>query len=311
MIDEVPPPNRAASEQPPAAAARQFSLRSVFGWTAWFAGLCGVAARAERTGDWIDATDAAALYLFVSLVIVAFRSSRWAMTAIGGCIFLFLLLMMIPHPARSKHAAYRAQCTNNLKQIAQALDRYHAVHGRYPPATVYDAQGRRMHSWRVLILPYLGEERLYSEYRMDEPWYGPHNRQLASRMPAVFRCPANPGHPELTSYVAPVGPGTAWDDPQGMRRDAIQDEAGDTVLVAEIADIDIHWMEPRDVVFRPAMASKEGGTPTVFSSKHAGAVVVAFVDGSVTTLSKEMPDTLLEALLTANGGEEVDKGEWW
>lgn len=311
MIEEAPPPDRAASEQPPATAARQFSLRSVFGWTAWFAGLCGMAAHAERTGDWIDATDIAALYLFASLILVAICSRGWRMMAINGCLVVLLVMMMVPHPARSKHAAYRGRCVNNLGRIAQALDRYHAEHGRYPPATVYDAQGRRMHSWRVLILPYLGEEQLYREYRMDEPWYGPHNRQLASRVPAVFRCPANPGHPEMTSYVAPVGPGTAWDDPQGMQRDAIQDEPGETVLVAEIADIDIHWMEPRDVVFRPQMASKEGGTRTVFSSKHTGAVVVAFVDGSVISLSKEAPDTLVEALLTANGGEEVDGGEWW
>ena len=47
------------------------------------------------------------------------------------------------------------QCTNNLKQIAAALQAYHQANGCFPPAYIADKSGKPMHSWRVLILPYL------------------------------------------------------------------------------------------------------------------------------------------------------------
>jgi len=37
-----------------------------------------------------------------------------------------------------------------------ALFNYHDDYGSYPPAYIADESGRPMHSWRVLILPYLG-----------------------------------------------------------------------------------------------------------------------------------------------------------
>src|SRR5262245_20849195 len=57
----------------------------------------------------------------------------------------------------------RYQCASRLKNIGIAMQNYHDAHGAWPPAVVTDAEGRRIHSWRVLILPHLGaeEEELY------------------------------------------------------------------------------------------------------------------------------------------------------
>ena len=35
-----------------------------------------------------------------------------------------------------------------------------------------------MHSWRVLLLPYLDRSDLYKAYDFTEPWDGPNNRKL-------------------------------------------------------------------------------------------------------------------------------------
>ena len=54
-----------------------------------------------------------------------------------------------------------------------------------------------MHSWRVLLLPYLDQLELYNAYRFDEPWDGPNNRLLADRMPRhyCFSGDDTPGNP--------------------------------------------------------------------------------------------------------------------
>ena len=68
-----------------------------------------------------------------------------------------------------------------------------------------------MHSWRVLILPYLEQRALYDEYKFDEPWNGPNNGKLHSRVVECFSCPTDEQTISgQTSYVAVVGPETAW-----------------------------------------------------------------------------------------------------
>ena len=92
-----------------------------------------------------------------------------------------------------------------------ALQQYEDRYGSFPPAYVLNKQGQRWHSWRVLLLPELGHADLYAQYRFDEPWNGPHNRQLLDRMPAVYSCPADGKRAEgIPNYFAIVGPQTAW-----------------------------------------------------------------------------------------------------
>jgi hypothetical protein len=66
----------------------------------------------------------------------------------------------------------------------------------------------------VLLLPYLERDGLYREFRLDEPWDGPHNKALLTRMPSCYT-PALIGTPGaelgLTHYQVFVGPGTAFE----------------------------------------------------------------------------------------------------
>lgn len=68
-----------------------------------------------------------------------------------------------------------------------AVANYRSTFGGYPPAYIADCDGRPMHSWRVLILPFLEQQNLYAAYHFDEPWDGPNNRKLAGRIGQVFR----------------------------------------------------------------------------------------------------------------------------
>src|SRR5438552_2302923 len=69
-------------------------------------------------------------------------------------IIALLLALLLPATRSAGPAARRAQCVNNLKQIALALYEYEQVHKSLPPAYTVDPKGRPLHSWRSLILPY-------------------------------------------------------------------------------------------------------------------------------------------------------------
>jgi hypothetical protein len=55
------------------------------------------------------------------------------------------------------------------------MHNYHGEHGRLPPAAVCGPDGTPLLSWRVLILPFIEQQALYRQFKLDEPWDGPHN----------------------------------------------------------------------------------------------------------------------------------------
>src|SRR6476661_8060061 len=110
-------------------------------------------------------------------------------------IIAVLVALLLPAVQQAREAARRSQCKNNLKQIGLALHNYHDVNGCFPPAYIADENGKPMHSWRVLILPYLDQAALHTEYNFSEPWDGPNNSRLLARRPAVYACPSHGNAP--------------------------------------------------------------------------------------------------------------------
>jgi prepilin-type processing-associated H-X9-DG protein len=225
------------------------------------------------------------------------------------CFLGIAVALLLPAVQAAREAARRNVCTNNLKQIGLAVLNYEATYRSFPPAYVADADGKPMHSWRVLILPFLEENQLYQQYDFNEPWNGPKNSQLAMRMPRVFRCPSDPDDVMETNYLAVVGPETVWHGAEGARVRGIRDGTSNTILVVENAGGKIDWMEPRDLSFDEALRGINPPTQPGISSHHPIGVNVLFCDGHVQFLANEMAPTVLRALLTAAGGEPLNPSE--
>ncbi len=136
-----------------------------------------------------------------------------AVIMLGMC----LISMLTPSVSTARRPSRRSHCRNNLKQIGLALHYYHDEYKSFPPAYIADENGRPIHSWRVLLLPYLDETALYKAYHFDEPWNGPNNMKLAESAPRVFQCPADEDISQATSYVAVVGANTAWPGTEPVR----------------------------------------------------------------------------------------------
>ena len=237
------------------------------------------------------------------------RFNAWAMVLLVWFLGVCLAGLFVPPGIHSREGARRTQCTNNEKIIAIALMRYDADHGHLPPAYIADANGKPMHSWRVLILPYLDRRDIYEAYDFKEPWNGPHNLKLASiKLPDFFSCPNHTGNQKCTNYVAVVGPQTVWpgEKTSSTSEVAAGDGIAETVLLMELPNSDINWMEPRDLSFDELCNKMTPQKRAEVFDAHKGSSVVSFVDGHYECLDEPFLQKNIKALLTKNGGEKID-----
>ncbi len=188
-----------------------------------------------------------------------------------------------------------------LKQIAAALDKYHEAKGSYPPPAIYGKNGEALLSWRVALLPYLGEDELYKEFKLDEPYDSFHNKRLLSRMPKVFGPEYSFGPPAWkTQYQGFSGPGAVFDGKKGTRRADITDPKEQTLLVVQTdPEHAIAWTRPADLPF----AANKPLPP--FQNKYGFGATALFADGSVRVIPKDTPEATIKALITRAGGEKV------
>jgi hypothetical protein len=164
-----------------------------------------------------------------------------------------------------------------------------------------------MHSWRVLILPFLEEQQLYNAYNFAESWDGPHNRKLADQIGQIYlRSDLDSAQNQTTSFVAVVGPETAWTGTRALSRKDLGDGLKTTLMVVEVPDGRFRWMEPRDLEFDRMSYRINDGSGRGLGSRLGGARVVS-ADTTVRTLPDDFDPNKLRAMLTANGGEAIDE----
>lgn len=198
--------------------------------------------------------------------------------------------LLFPAVQAGREAWRRVGCTNNMKRITLAMLLYDAENGTLPPSFSVDAEGKPLHSWRVLLLPYLNDEnaeKLHSEIRLDEPWDSEYNRQFHDRVPEFYRCPSHRSlRPSDTIYTVIVGERTPFGS-DGLGRKA-SDFSPVTMLLAEVSEA-FHWMDPSgDIPYDIAVEGVKSQDPSSsvsstakLGSFHAGGCNLAHRSGSV------------------------------
>lgn len=246
---------------------------------------------------------------------------RLAIIAVPYSVFLFLPVIC----GSAREAARRMVCCSNLNQIAFAFLQYQYDYGVLPPAWTVDAEGKPLHSWRVLILPYLDleEKELYDAIRLDEPWDSEHNRQFHDKMPRFFRCPTALNNGFLSSmkrrfpllkndcyYSVIVGEETMFPGAKSVSLSSVSDKPEETLLVTERM-MPVPWMDPTKEITAAAALAGVNADLMGIGSFHPGGCNVAMANGSARFIPETYPAEELRAILTVSAGESktLPKGE--
>jgi hypothetical protein len=204
-----------------------------------------------------------------------------------------------PDPVAEANA--RRQSANNLKQLALGMINYaDANGGTLPPAAVVGKDGKPLYSWRVVLLPYIEQEALYKQFKLDEPWDSEHNKPLAGIIPKTFLHPLAKAGEGETFYQVFTGKDASFPAGKKMRFPAsFTDGTSNTLMIAEAATA-VPWTKPVDLEYDAKKPlPKLGG-------HFANGFNVALWDGSVQFFKNNFDEKEMQKAITPAGGEVMD-----
>ncbi len=224
------------------------------------------------------------------------KRRKW-MVVIGAVAAMGLLCgSIITWAVNSSH---HHSCEIMAKSLALSIGGYLDSHkGCLPPPYIEDPETGQRHSWRVILLPNVTYDYIYGGYSFQKPWNSPHNRALFRYVPS-YVCPTLSRSSELTNYVAVVGENTLWPEPKApneypfaevgerptnwpaprgrkMRRDCWT-----KIVLVELADSNIPWLEPRDVTLDEFLDAVKRNPRGAFYNKYAKGIQAIDASGNV------------------------------
>ena len=227
------------------------------------------------------------------------RTILTVMTILG--IILVAICLLLPAVRSARPAARRNACANNMKQIAVALQAYAEIYHVLPPAYTTDEDGKPLHSWRTLILPYLEEQPLYKSIDLAKPWNDPANAEACKTSVDAYRCPSATDGENYTTYLAIVTPDSCFRPTEPRDLSDITDGTRNTLMLIEVdSGHSVPWMSPVDADENVVL-----GIGPKSSLDHAVGVHAAFVDGSVRFLFDNMAASQRRALISITGDDNA------
>ncbi len=222
------------------------------------------------------------------------------MTLLSAPVAIGLLL---PAVQKVREAAARTKGQNNLKQIGLAMHNYHDTYNKMP-SDIYSKDGKPLLSWRVAILPYIEQDALYRQFKLDEPWDSEHNKKFSAFAVNVYIVPSakNPvaGKTHYQGFISKKGamPRSFFSEDSTLKTSFanITDGTSNTIMVAEAAEA-VDWAKPADMAFdaKKPLPKLGGHSPGGYS--------VLMGDGSVRFIRDTVNPKTLLAAITIDGGE--------
>lgn len=213
---------------------------------------------------------------------------------------VLIIALSIPVILQVRTTAMRSASKHNFSQIGVALNLYYQQHQAFPPAYIVDAQGKPLHSWRTLLLPYLDHTPLYNSINLSKPWNDPANLKLFEDSNVlVYQCASARLPKTSTTYLAVVGQHRVFDPTRPRTLREFTDGTTNSVAMIEVTPQQaVQWMSPLDAYDELVLAFTSQA-----QHSHAGGTHMMLANGGVRFVSSTISTITLQTLLTIDGAD--------
>lgn len=206
--------------------------------------------------------------------------ARWVVAAVLIVVVGSLLVTFVIAARQARHAANRLCAYGRMCQMRLALHNYAHTYGTLPPLYLRDEQGKPIHSWRALVVPFVEIDAL-EQINLSEPWNSDHNRKIIENVPlrewtwfARDRSPSR--SPAYTHIMALLGADSAWDVKTGLPKETNEFDP-DLILLISVPESTIEPMQPGDITEGEVRKMVEDGKEILFirdGGRHTYGVVM-------------------------------------
>lgn len=220
---------------------------------------------------------------------------------VGVSVVAILIALLVPAIQKVREAAARGETMDNLRAIGVASHRHHDRFRMFANPKMDRFQAGQASSvdlsWRVTLLPDMGEPARFSRFDMNVGWDHPINLPASRDMPRQYH-EAAPTDLKVaqTPFQYFTGPNTMF--PEGSRRMTVAmvtDGLSNTFLVAQ-AQTPVPWSKPADMAVTP-----NGPLPL-----PPDRFLALFADGTVRHIDRTRnPDATLRLLIDPRDNQAV------
>ena len=247
---------------------------------------------------------------------------RWTIQAVTIIIFAFIAgisMVGISHQCAWLATSKEPMITNawgpqrfarmrsgqNLHEMGKGLQDYETQKSAMLPGATADAQGRILHSWQTMLLPYLEEEALYKKIKLSKPWNAPENDANFKFVVGAF---INPSVEDDSKDAAGYGlshySGNArvMGGTEPLKKADFQGGEARTIVAGEAAGNFKPWGKPgnwRD----PKLGINQ--SPDGFGGNRKGPTIFLKADGGTIGLMDDIDPVVFQSLCTPGGKEPL------
>lgn len=218
----------------------------------------------------MSAKDIASRIFYVSIFIVAV-----------GCVIGYVFVSHARQLIDARHSGMRS--------VILGINMYDSFHEHLPHDYIIDT--KPVNSWRFQMLSFVTSVT-GNEAHFDRPWNDPSNA-IWHAIPINAYCWRKS---TSTNVMGVSGKDCAFDSDEELR---LSDLPGDCIVLVEVFDRGVHWMEPGDVVMAEIKALDNNGRD----------FFVAFADGEVWQISGKIPFSEMRQFFTRSGAQSVERAD--
>jgi prepilin-type processing-associated H-X9-DG protein len=257
------------------------------------------------------------------------RSHRCGFSRIDAVVLVALFVLpagLLPGLlVRMRESAVRTQCSNNLRNVVIAMHNFHDQIGSLPPAVGPVPPGAGDGTVLFHFLPYLEQDKLYTDGRDDDGNPSPWGREVYAKPVPLFLCPADASGGQDHLYhgwlaTSNYGANYLVFEKGGVTLAKITDGLSNTMAFTErrqiCADQPCAWAYSIESDWAPVVAyssyakfqlspTKQECNPALAQSAHAGGIPVAMCDGSVHHITSAITSEVWYHIMTPAGGEVI------